>query len=72
MFLDDAILIERYTQEFQDSSWIDFLDIKTAGSLSVHINANREGMGQGNDHWIDYTLNWYVSETRLNLWCFRF
>ena len=39
--LDDAILIEKYSQEFRRTSWLDFQDIRTRGSISVHINANR-------------------------------
>lgn len=57
-FLDDAILIEKYTQEFRGTSWIDYKQITTTGSISVHINANREGMGGANDHWIDYNVGW--------------
>lgn len=29
-----------------------------AGSISVHINANREGNGKRYDHWIDYAVGW--------------
>lgn len=62
--LDDAILIEKYSQEFRRTSWLDFQDIRTRGSISVHINANRQGMGQRNDHWIDYNVGsgWVDSE----------
>lgn len=57
-FIDDAILIEKYTEEFSGTHYMDYQPIKTAGSLSVHINANREGMGQANDHWLDFNVGW--------------
>lgn len=28
------------------------------GSISVHINANREGNGKRYDHWIDFAVGW--------------
>jgi hypothetical protein len=28
------------------------------GSISVHINANREGNGALNDHWMDFAVGW--------------
>ena len=63
-YLDDAIVIEKYYKEFQDpNAWPGLLDnaegIKsTIGAMSVHINANREGNGKANDHWIDFATDW--------------
>jgi len=57
-FLDDAILIEKYSEEFKGTYSVEYKDIATAGSISVHINANRQGMGQAYDHWIDFNVGW--------------
>lgn len=58
-FLDDAILIEKYSHEFRGSAWVDYRqDVSTAGAISIHVNANRQGMGGANDHWIDYAVGW--------------
>eukprot|EP00887_Chlorella_sp_A99_P000397 scaffold13.g397.t1 len=58
VFLDDAILIEKYMTEFSGTSWLDWASFSTRGSVSVHINANRDGNGQQYDHWIDFPTNW--------------
>lgn len=58
VFIDDALLIEKYTQEFRGTDALEWQDISTAGSISVHVNANREGMGSSNDHWIDFAVGW--------------
>ncbi|PRW20453.1 concanavalin A-like lectin glucanase [Chlorella sorokiniana] len=63
VFLDDAILIEKYLDEYKGSHWIDYEQFSTRGSISVHINANREGNGKRFDHWIDYAVGWVD-----NLW----
>lgn len=39
-------------------SFLDFEDVSTAGSVSVHINANRQGNGGNNDHWADFAVSW--------------
>jgi len=57
-FMDDAILIEKYNTEFKGTGYLDKGDISTIGSLSVHINANREGYGYGYDSWIDFPVGW--------------
>ena len=57
VFLDDAILIEKYSNEFSGSSWMNYQTIHTRGSISVHINANRQGMAMADDHWLDFNLN---------------
>lgn len=53
-FVDDAILIEKYYTEFKDAFWT----LSTAGSISVHVNANRQGEGGRNDHWLDFAVGW--------------
>ncbi|PSC70155.1 concanavalin A-like lectin glucanase [Micractinium conductrix] len=62
VFMDDAILIEKYMEEFQGSKWIDFAQFSTRGSVSVHINANREGNGKRYDHWLDFGVGWLDAE----------
>ncbi|KAL4422517.1 hypothetical protein ABPG75_008714 [Micractinium tetrahymenae] len=58
VFLDDSILIEKYMEEFSGSHWLDYERMSTRGSISVHINANREGNGKRYDHWIDFAVGW--------------
>ncbi|KAK9844409.1 hypothetical protein WJX74_002134 [Apatococcus lobatus] len=60
IFVDDAILIEKYMEEFGKTRHLYNLprDFKTLGSVSVHINANRQGNGNRFDHWLDYALDW--------------
>lgn len=53
-FVDDAILIEKYQTEFKDDFWT----LPTAGSISVHVNANHQGAGGRNDHWLDFAVGW--------------
>ena len=33
-------------------------EINTTGSISFHINSNKEGDGGRNDHWMDYNVGW--------------
>jgi hypothetical protein len=58
VFVDDAIRIEKYYKEFKDTRTLGGLDVSTIGSVSIHINANRDGNGQRFDHWIDYAVHW--------------
>ena len=60
VFMDDAILIERYMTEFQRTGYLNDNDISTKGSLSIHINANRDGNGLKADSWIDFDTQWQV------------
>ena len=55
-FVDDAILIEKYHEEFADSYFAPGLS--TVGSVSVHVNANREGEAGRHDHWLDFAVGW--------------
>ena len=64
VFMDDAILIERYMTEFQRTGYLKDSDISTKGSLSIHINANREGNGLKADSWIDFDTQWQVGAPR--------
>ena len=58
LFMDDAILIERYLTEFEGSGYIDDKSFQTKGAVSVHINANRQGNGLASDNWIDFDTKW--------------
>lgn len=60
IFVDDAILIEKYMDEFGQTRHLSNLprDFSTVGTVSVHINANRQGNGNRFDHWLDFALNW--------------
>jgi hypothetical protein len=44
----------------QGSHWLDYESFSTRGSLSVHINANREGNGKRYDHWLDFATGWWA------------
>lgn len=57
-FLDDAILIEKYSKEYAGTKDLHFMDKKTSGSISVSINSNRQGMGRKNENWIDFAVEW--------------
>jgi hypothetical protein len=58
VFLDDAILIEKYLDDYAHTYSLDFADLSTRGALSVHINANRKGNGKRYDHWLDFDAGW--------------
>ena len=62
MFLDDAILIEKYMSDYAHSHSLDFEDLSTRGALSVHINAIRKGNGKRYDHWLDFDTNWCAAQ----------
>lgn len=61
--MDDAIRIEKYHKDYRGSSSLDRIEVPTAGSLSVHINANRDGNGQRFDHWLDFAVGWCCHAT---------
>jgi cysteine-rich repeat protein len=61
-FLDDAILIEKYSKEFWKTKDIQYKAINTRGSISISINSNRKGMGSQNENWIDYNVGWTDGE----------
>ena len=63
-FVDDAILIEKYLEEYGSPryTWPSSLG-STVGSISVHVNANREGNGGSNDNWLDYAVGWCIPVT---------
>ena len=58
MFTDDAIRIEKYYEEYGGASQLHFLDVRTAGAVSVHINSNRDGNGRRFENWLDYAVGW--------------
>ena len=64
VFMDDAILIEKYNNEYVGSGWLRGMgDFKsTVGTISVHFNANRQGNGFQHDNWIDFAVDWKDDE----------
>jgi len=56
--IDDAIRIERYLTEYNESSYLKNTNTNTLGSLSIHINSNRQGNGRQNDNWLDFATDW--------------
>ena len=61
MFTDDAIRIEKYYDEFRKKPDLKGLDIETRGSITVHINSNRDGNGRHYENWLDYAVQWYAN-----------
>eukprot|EP01023_Acetabularia_acetabulum_P045632 TRINITY_DN4636_c0_g1_i1.p1 TRINITY_DN4636_c0_g1~~TRINITY_DN4636_c0_g1_i1.p1 ORF type:complete len:894 (+),score=183.65 TRINITY_DN4636_c0_g1_i1:220-2682(+) len=57
-FIDDAIRIERYLTEFQDSRYLENAKVSTRGAISIRVNANRQGNGKKFDNWLDFSTNW--------------
>lgn len=60
--LDEAILIQKYSKEMANSKELDHKNIKTAGSISVSINSNRNGMGDMYENWVDFNVGWIDGE----------
>lgn len=58
VFTDDAIRIEKYYDEFRKKADLKGLDIETRGSITVHINSNRDGNGRHYENWLDYAVQW--------------
>lgn len=56
--IDDAIRIERYLTEYNETQFLRNAKTNTLGSISVHINSNRQGNGRKNDNWIDFATEW--------------
>ena len=61
VFTDDAIRIEKYYDEFRKKADLKGLDIETRGSITVHINSNRDGNGRHYENWLDYAVQWCAS-----------
>ena len=61
VFTDDAIRIEKYYDEFRKKPDLKGLDIETRGSITVHINSNRDGNGRHYENWLDYAVQWWAS-----------
>ena len=61
VLIDDAIRIERYLMEYNESQYLRNTKTNTLGSISVHINSNRQGNGKSNDNWLDFATDWYVT-----------
>jgi hypothetical protein len=57
VFTDDSILVEKYLTEYRGSS-VMHQPVSTRGTVSVHINSNRQGNGMLFDSWIDFACNW--------------
>lgn len=64
-FADDAIRIFKYSHQYANTSTVDYKDIDTVGSISVDINANRDGSGQANDNHLSYAVRWCVISMRI-------
>jgi len=62
VFMDDAIRIERYLTEFNNSEYLKYTKISTLGAISVHINANRQGNGRHANNWVDFATEWTDNE----------
>eukprot|EP00210_Caulerpa_lentillifera_P004763 g4547.t1 len=60
--IDDAIRIERYLTEYNETQYLKNSKTNTLGSISVHVNSNRQGNGRGNDNWIDFATEWTDEE----------
>jgi len=58
VFTDDAIRVEKYYDEFRNTRELNYLDISTRGSLTLHINSNRDGNGRRFENWLDYAVQW--------------
>lgn len=58
VFTDDAIRIEKYYDEFRSTSDLSYLDIPTRGSITIHINSNRDGNGRRFENWLDFAVQW--------------
>lgn len=58
VFTDDAIRVEKYYDEFRNTRELNYLDISTRGSLTLHVNSNRDGNGRRFENWLDYTVQW--------------
>ena len=61
VFTDDAIRIEKYYDEFRKKPDLKGLDIQTRGSITLHINSNRDGNGRHYENWLDYAVQWWAS-----------
>lgn len=61
-FLDDAILVQKYSKEMAKTKQVNYMDIKTRGSISISINSNAKGMDKKNENWIDYNVGWTDGE----------
>ncbi|KAK9789369.1 hypothetical protein WJX73_005379 [Symbiochloris irregularis] len=62
VFVDDAIRVWKYYEQFSNTGQVQWQTIDTVGSLSVHINGNRDGNGQLNENWLDYAVQWVDGE----------
>ncbi len=58
VFTDDAIRIEKYYEEYRNSPELKYMDMGTRGSITVHINSNRDGNGRRFENWLDYAVEW--------------
>ena len=58
VFTDDAIRIEKYYDGYGRTAALKYLDVDTEGSLSVHVNSNRNGNGRRFENWLDYAVGW--------------
>eukprot|EP00879_Flechtneria_rotunda_P000467 GHRR01000568.1.p1 GENE.GHRR01000568.1~~GHRR01000568.1.p1 ORF type:complete len:1094 (+),score=373.48 GHRR01000568.1:402-3284(+) len=60
-FMDDAIRIERYLEDFSPRL-IDTHSTSTRGTISVHINSNEHTDSSRAQNWIDFDAQWLDAE----------
>lgn len=61
-FVDQAILISKYNTEYRSTREVGYQDISTAGSISIHINSNKQGHNGGSENWADFDVHWLDSD----------
>lgn len=55
--------MHKYFLRAPHCSFLNFHDVSTTGSVSVHVNANRQGNDGSNDNWADFAVSWWVLST---------
>lgn len=65
VFTDDAIRIEKYYEEYRNTADLKYMDMTTKGSITVHINSNRDGNGRRFENWLDYAVEWCVARLHM-------
>lgn len=63
VFVDDAIRIWKYYEQWGGSAELNGENIDTVGAISIHVNGNRDGNGQLVENWLDYAVQWCVSSS---------
>jgi hypothetical protein len=58
-FMDDAIRIERYLEDFSTRLGQASKATSTRGAISVHINSNEHTDSNRDQNWIDFDAQWW-------------